>query len=247
DQHEILSHGQRQLPRVYLEHDPPREHPTDTRHIAADDANVVIVHVTPFNALMWDNGQAATRTIEHGVPNRSDLHYSGELDRGIVVVNNIAARGRRTGLDVFERIREQVPLDLAGMGSEQLGGLGDVPREQLLQMMGRYRFLFNPIRYTSLGLAVCEAMMLGMPIVGLATTEMPTVVENDASGYVDTDVDRLVQHMQTLLADPAKARALGAEARRTAIRRFGMERFAHEWSDIFQQTVDRTRIARQAV
>jgi len=41
------------------------------------------------------------------------------------------------------------------------------------------RFFFNPIRYTSLGLAVCEAMMVGMPIIGLATTEMATTVQND--------------------------------------------------------------------
>src|SRR5437773_4776512 len=32
DQHEILSEEQRRLPRVYLEHDPPRENPTGTRH-----------------------------------------------------------------------------------------------------------------------------------------------------------------------------------------------------------------------
>lgn len=36
----------------------------------------------------------------------------------------------------------------------------------------RYRFLFNPIRYTSLGLAVIEAMMIGMPVVALGTTDM---------------------------------------------------------------------------
>src|SRR5689334_4500830 len=31
DQHEILSDSQRRLPRIYLEHDPPQEHPTDQR------------------------------------------------------------------------------------------------------------------------------------------------------------------------------------------------------------------------
>jgi glycosyltransferase involved in cell wall biosynthesis len=54
-----------------------------------------------------------------------------------------------------------------------------------------------------MGLAVCEAMMLGMPIVGLATTEMAVAVRNGVSGYVETDVHRLVAHMRRLLADPA--------------------------------------------
>src|SRR4051794_34697640 len=35
-QHRHLSEAQRRLPRIYLEHDPPQVHPTDTRHWAAD-------------------------------------------------------------------------------------------------------------------------------------------------------------------------------------------------------------------
>ncbi len=85
------------------------------------------------------------------------------------------------------------------MRSEEFGGLGDVPHDALPAFSARYRFFFNPIRYTSLGLAVCEAMLLGMPVIGLATTEMATVIENGVSGYVDTDVDALIAHMQRLL------------------------------------------------
>ena len=32
DRHEIFTEDQRRLPAVYLEHDPPQEHPTNTRH-----------------------------------------------------------------------------------------------------------------------------------------------------------------------------------------------------------------------
>ena len=45
DQFEILSPEQRRLPRIFLEHDPPRESPTDTRHVV-DDPDVLLVHVT---------------------------------------------------------------------------------------------------------------------------------------------------------------------------------------------------------
>src|SRR4051812_21507248 len=38
DQFEILSAAQRQLPKIYLEHDPPQSHPTFTRHLV-DDPN----------------------------------------------------------------------------------------------------------------------------------------------------------------------------------------------------------------
>jgi hypothetical protein len=51
DQYDILTEAQRRLPRIYLEHDPPREHPTDTRHVV-DDPDVLLVHVTHFNNLI---------------------------------------------------------------------------------------------------------------------------------------------------------------------------------------------------
>jgi hypothetical protein len=230
DQYELLSAEQRQLPRVYLEHDPPRENPTDQRHVV-DDPDVLLVHVTPFNDLMWDSGRTPTRVIDHGVMVSEGVRYTGELDRGLVIINNLAGRGRRLGGDIFERAREHVPLDLVGMGAEELGGIGEVPHDQLPAFQVRYRFLFNPIRYTSMGLAVCEAMMLGMPVVGLATTEMATAIENGVSGHVDTSVDRLIEHMQRLIADPAEARRLGNGARRRAQERFNIERFTRDWEE----------------
>jgi glycosyltransferase involved in cell wall biosynthesis len=232
DQYEILSPAQQRLPRIYLEHDPPREHPTDTRH-PVDDPDVLLVHVTAFNDLMWDSGRTPTRVVEHGVVVPGGARFTGELERGLVVVNNLRLRGRRLGADVFARVRAEVPLDLVGMGWQEVGGLGEVPHAQLAEFASHYRFFFNPIRYTSLGLAVCEALMLGMPVVGLATTEMVTVVENGVSGYLETDVGRLVGHMRRLLADPGEARRLGAGARRMARERFAIARFARDWDQTF--------------
>jgi hypothetical protein len=236
DQHEILTEEQRSLPRVYLEHDPPQEHPTDTRH-PVDDPDTLLVHVTPFNDLMWDSGRTPTRVIEHGVFVPEDARYTGEVARGIAVVNHLRRRGRRLGSDVFERARDAVPLDLVGMDAESLDGLGEVPPRELANFEARYRFFFNPIRYTSLGLAVIEAMMIGLPIVGLATTEMATVVENGVSGFISTDVGHLIEPMRDLLADHGKARRLGEQARRAALERFSIERFSREWEDAFSTVV----------
>ena len=228
DQYQLLTPSQQQLPRIYLEHDPPCEHPTNTRHVV-DDPSVLLVHVTPFNALMWDSGRTPVRVIEHGVTVPEHVRYDGRRARGLVVVNNLQRRGRRLGADVFEHVRARVPLDLIGMASDELDGLGEVPHDVLPEFEAQYRVFFNPIRYTSLGLAICEAMLVGMPIVGLATTELATVIENGVSGYVDTNVDRLVDVLRDLLADPAEARRLGEGARRRALARFGIERFAADW------------------
>jgi glycosyltransferase involved in cell wall biosynthesis len=110
--------------------------------------------------------------------------------------------------------------------------LGDVPLADLHRRLPAYRAFFNPIRYTSLGLAVCEAMALGLPVVGLATTEMATAVRNGVNGYVETDPDRLVGHLRRLLADRDEAAELSAGARSVAQQRFSIERFAAQWLDV---------------
>ncbi len=238
DQHDILSDEQRRGPRIYVEHDPPREHPTDTRHVV-DDPDVLLVHCTAFNALMWDSGRTPTRVIDHGVAVPAGLRYTGELERGVVVVNDLADRGRRLGADIFDRLRREVPLDLIGLRSERLGGLGALPHRDLATTMARYRFYLHPVRYTSLGMAVCEAMLLGMPVVGLATTELPTVIRSGESGFIATDPDQLVGPMRALLGDRALAARLGDEARRVALERFTIERFARDWDRVFREVAAR--------
>lgn len=229
-----LTDAQRRLPALYLEHDPPQGHPTDTRHPAAD-GGAHIVHVTSFNALMWDNGDAPVSVIEHGVLLPAGVEYDGDLPEGIVVVNDLPRRGRRLGADVFEAVRAQVPLRLVGMDSARLGGLGEIDNLLLPATMARHRFFFNPIRYTSLGLALVEAMMVGMPIVALATTELPGVVRNGVNGYADTRIERLVEVMRMLIDDPKLAREWGQAARRTAQRRFSIGRFAADWDRVLQR------------
>lgn len=121
------------------------------------------------------------------------------------------------------------------MAAEETGGIGEVPLRDLAAFASRYRLFFHPIRYTSLGLALCEAMMIGMPIVGLATTELVTVIENGVSGWIGTDLRILVERMRELLADPREARRLGDGARRIALDRFGIERFARDWLAAFAE------------
>lgn len=235
----LLSPAQRRdVPRVHLEHDPPRGWPNDAVHPVADP-ETLLVHVTPFNALMWDSGEVPTRVVQHGVVVPDDVTWTGELDRAVTVVNNLGRRGRRLGPDVFTRLAGEAPIDLAGMSADAFEGvaanvLGDVPLDELHRRLPAYRCFVNPIRYTSMGLAVCEAMALGLPILGLATTEMASAVRNGVDGYVDTDPDVLAGHLRRLLADRDEAAALSAGARERARERFGIDRFVAEWDALLR-------------
>jgi glycosyltransferase involved in cell wall biosynthesis len=237
DRLHLLSPSQRQLPRVVLEHDPPQAHPTNTVHWC-QDPGALLVHVTPFNALMWDNGVTPVQVIDHGVKLLAEPPWSGDLARGLVVVNNIQQRGRRLGLDLWHSLSPVVPLNLVGMGSLDVGGLGEVKQQALPGVMAAHRFFFHPVRHTSLGLALIEAMLVGMPVVGLATTELVTVIDSGRNGFIDTRPARLLEAMQLLLADRHLARAWGEAGQRSARERFGIDRFVADWLQALRGVAD---------
>ncbi|MXV16680.1 glycosyltransferase [Pedobacter sp. HMF7056] len=239
DQYRTLSAEQRELPKIYLEHDPPRQHPTNTKHLI-DDPDMLLVHVTHFNRLMWDNNHTATKIIEHGVTVPANVSWTGEKKKGIVVINNLPSRGRLLGYDLFLDISQKIPLDLIGMGTEEKG-IGEVLHPLVPEFTSHYRFFFHPIRYTSLGLAVCEAMMAGIPIVGLATTELSSVIRNGENGFISTDPGYLVDKMDLLLQDHELARRIGNAGRETAMERFNIRRFAADWEQTIGNHVSLVR------
>lgn len=227
----LLSQAQRRLPCAYIEHNPPAPLAAETVHAFRHERGL-LVHVTPYNAVMWDSGGMPQRVVEHGIPDPGPL-YRGDLARGIVVVNHLARRGRRVGADLYAQAARQVPLDLIGMGSEEAGGLGEVPNMEVAHFVARYRCFFSPVRYASLGLSLVEAMLCGLPVVGFAATELPCVITSGHDGYVDTRPERLHEVLRQLLADRGLAREWGEAGRRTALRRFAIDRFVADWNQIF--------------
>lgn len=238
DQYQILSEQQRRLPRICIEHDPPLKSPTDTRH-PVDDREVLVVHVSYYNQLMWLNA-GPTKVIEHGVTGQQ-IPYTGELNKGIVVINHLEERGRRLGADIFRYVHEKIPLDLIGMGTEQYGGLGEILYHNTAAYISRYRFFFNPIRYTSLGLAFLEAMRGGVPVVCLATTEYASVIHNGINGYADSNVDKLIENMQTLLDHGEHAIEIGQRGQATVDARFNIGRFIADWEKTFHQQIKKSK------
>ncbi|WP_128546342.1 glycosyltransferase [Larkinella soli] len=237
DQYDILPEEQRQLPRIYLEHNTPEPHPTNSRHPAADDPGVQLVHVTYYNQLMWDNGSAPTRVIEHSVAIDPAITYRGHLPEGIAVVNEMQRRGRLSGYDLFEKLRQEVPLTVAGMKSAEIGGIGEIHYRYLHRRVADYRFLFSPMRYSSLPLAVIEAMTIGMPIVAFATTELPAVIQNHVHGFVSCNPKELAEGMRYLLDHPEEAKRMGDNARQLALSRFGIDRFVRDWNRTFEEVL----------
>jgi hypothetical protein len=220
------------LPAVYLEHNCPQGRIAEMRHPAADRPELTIVQVTNFNRLFWDTGRTPVRVIEHGVVDPGHL-YHGELPRAGAAINEPGRRGRVVGADLLPDLSRTLPIDVFGIGTDN-----DLPQWRLHQELARRRVYVHPYRWTSLGLALIEAMQIGLPVVALATTEVPEAVPA-AAGYVSNRLDTLHCGLRRLAADPALAREMGQAAREHALRRYGLARFLDDWQHLLEEVVDR--------
>ncbi len=224
----------RDVPAIFLEHNAPQGRIAEMTHPARDRDDLVVCHVTHFNALLWDCGTTPTTVIEHGIIDPGE-RYTGELARGAVAINEARRRGRVTGTDLLPRFAAGgVPLDLFGMDAAALGGVEDLPQERLHDELARRRVYVHPMRWTSLGLSLVEAMHLGMPVVAVGTTEAPAAVP-PAAGTVSTRPDVLVAAARAFLADPDAARAAGRAARAHALAHHGLERFLTDWDRLLEE------------
>jgi glycosyltransferase involved in cell wall biosynthesis len=234
------------IPAVYLEHNTPNRDVPFTVHPLADQHAIPVVHVTHFNALFWDSGSASTTVIEHGVPDPGYL-YSGEIPELAVVVNEPVRRGRVTGTDLLPQFAAAAPLQVFGMGGDGLPGhtglpssrltvRGDLATDALHRELARCRVYVHPLRWTSLGLALLEAMHLGMPVLALAPTEAARAVPTEA-GAISTYVHELVRQARILVRDPDEARARGLAARQAALERYSLAPFLEAWDALLEDLV----------
>jgi hypothetical protein len=240
------------LPAVYLEHNTPGEPVHGGRHPMADRRDLTVVHVTHCNDLYWDTGRARTVVIEHGIPDPG-YRYGGTLPRLAVTVNEPGRRGRVVGADLYPRLAAVAPLDLFGRGCARhaasladdghpVVGHEDLPQAALHDEVPQRRVYVHPVRWTSLGLSLLEAMHLGMPVAALAATEATRAVPPGA-GIVTTSMDDLERGVRALLADPDMATEVGRLARSAAVERYGLARFLADWDEVLAETVGGARSA----
>jgi hypothetical protein len=233
----------RDVPAVYLEHNAPQADVPDTRHPVADRDDLTLVHVTHFNDLFWDAGSTPTAVIEHGIVDPGPL-WTGEREHAAVVVNDPIRRGRVTGTDLLPAFARVAPLEVFGM---RTGGLPahlglpgdrlrarDLPQREMHAAMAGCRVYVHPVRWTSLGLSLLEAMHLGMPVVALDTTEVSAAVPAGA-GVISQRVDVLTDAVRRFLADPELARQTGQRARAAALARYGLSRFLTDWEQLMKE------------
>jgi ADP-heptose:LPS heptosyltransferase len=235
-------HPGRDLPLVWLEHNAPQGRVNEMQHPARDRDDCTVVHVTHTNRLFWDTGSTRTTVIEHGVIDPGHRWTGDEAAAG-VVVNEPVRRGRVAGTDLLPLFGAVARVDVFGMGVESLvpefGGPAwlrveeDLPQSALHDELARRRCYVHPFRWTSLGLSLIEAMLLGVPVVALATTDVVEAVPRSC-GTVSNDLDVLVAAVARAVDEQQSDAA--AAARAHALERYSLDRFLTEWNDLLEET-----------
>ena len=238
----------RDVGAVFLEHNTPRVGVPGSRHPLADRLDLVLVHVTHFNALFWDSGSTPTAVVEHGVRDPGPL-WTGELERLAFVVNEPVRRWRVTGADLLGRFAEH-PVDAFGIdgdklpaalpGCPRLSFAGNVSQNELYPEIARRRAYLHLNRWTSLGLSLIQAMLIGLPVLVLDTTDASRAVPPGA-GALSTDVEVLRRTAALLLADHDEAAARGRLGREFALQHYGIQRFLGDWDLVLTRARDHRR------
>ena len=223
----------RDVPAVYVEHNAPQGRITDMRHPAADRPDLLVVHVTHFNALFWDTGSTRTRVIEHGIVDPGH-RYTGELPRAAVVINEARRRARVTGTDLLDRFSQAAPIDLFGMDAASLGGIEDLPQQRPARRDGASTRLpaSDPLDLARSVAAGGDASRHA----GRRAGHYRGARGGAARGGSGVDADRLPDR-RGAAADrrPRGGGRARHAARAAALERYGLERFLADWDDVLEE------------
>jgi glycosyltransferase involved in cell wall biosynthesis len=149
----------------------------------------------------------------------------------------------------------QVSLEVIGEGPDrpQLEGLaeelglqervqfhGFVERSRVPEFLARAGLVVAPSRFEGLPYALLEAAAAGRPIVATRVGGIEQVVADGQTGIlvegeaVDRQPAELGVAIATLLADPERARSLGAAGRERVVQHFSLERCAAAYVQLYR-------------
>ncbi len=164
--------------------------------------------------------------------------YTGEEPRVLRVGNFMKARDVMLGYRQQLAVLKGLPSTLLGLNEPEDGTETRFTRswDDLKGCFRRHRALLNatvePFE-DGYNLAMLEAMATGQPVVSLANTSSP--LTDGVNGFLSDDTDRLHEHLERLLADPALAARIGAAGRETIAERFHVNDFVRKWNNVLNE------------
>jgi glycosyltransferase involved in cell wall biosynthesis len=183
-------------------------------------------------------GRAAAREVL-GVP----------TDAAVVLVLASSLANPRKGMalfvEAFRRLQGLPGLFLLSAGGDELPApdvvhlhLGRLEQDwALVVACSAADVLVVPSLQDNLPNVVLEAMACGLPVVGFAVGGIPEMVRDGRTGLLAPPGDgaALTEAMRAVLTDPARARAMGEEARQVALAEYSLEGQARSYVRLYER------------
>ncbi len=181
------------------------------------------------------------REVPPGIDAQRWAPGDGEGDPGqVLFLSNLEVRkGVLVTLDAFLRLAADLPgarLVIAGSGPEEeevrrraaasphagrIEVAGHVERDRVLEVMRRCGVYCLASYGEPFGMTALEAMACAKPVVATADGGLGHIVDEHGGRLVPTgDAPALAAALLEILADPAKARAMGEHNRRKVVQRY---------------------------
>ncbi len=119
--------------------------------------------------------------------------------------------------------------------------LPNVSRDEKIDFLKQITLLSVPATYgEAFGLYMIEALAAGVPVVKPRHAAFPEIIEVTGGGILcePQNPGALAEAWETLLGDPARARAMGLQGREVVFREFSMERMADHFLEVTREKVD---------
>jgi glycosyltransferase involved in cell wall biosynthesis len=222
------------------------------------------------------NEPAANALLRRGFePVRTDVGIELDALRGasrertphqaLFLGRMMPSKGVRDAVETWARVRAMLPearLVLAGEGPERepamalardlgiegaLEWRGFVSEDEKVELLHESSVLLAPSHEEGWGIAVCEALASGLPVVAY---RLPTLDELFPDAYLDAplgDTDALADAAVRVLEDPATAKSLSRRGERTAAR-YDVDRVAtDELEEILRRLSSHAPVRRKTV
>jgi glycosyltransferase involved in cell wall biosynthesis len=119
-----------------------------------------------------------------------------------------------------------------------------VPHAEMPSLLAAHDYFIAPDRkIPAQGVAMCEAMACGLPVVAVGAGGVPEFVVDGADGFLFRryDVGALRRALLDLVADPEHARAMGRSARARVSERCSAERVIAAELELIARVTARAR------
>ena len=115
--------------------------------------------------------------------------------------------------------------------------LGERPQAEVPLWYRRITLYVAPMRNEGFGLTPLEAMASGAAVVATRTGAAPYLVAEGETGLIvpPDDLEALIAGIEPLLADPARAEAMGRAGRAKALAQHTLTREAETMNDVYRR------------